>query len=49
MVCSYSKRTTHFRAPHGFTLDTAKLALCNYTKPESHKLKPYECRVYLWK
>ena len=49
VVCSYSKRATHFRVPRGFTLDTAKLALCNYTNPESHKLKPYECRVYLWK
>ena len=49
VVCSYSKRVTRFRAPRGFTLDTAKLALCNYAKPEPHKLQPYECRVYLWK
>ena len=49
VVCSYKGRATRFRAPRGFTLDTAKLALCNYAKPEPHKLQPYECRVYLWK
>ena len=49
VVCSYKGRATRFRAPRGFTLDTAKLALCNYRNPEPHKLQPYECRVYLWK
>jgi hypothetical protein len=49
VVCSYSKRATRFRAPHGFPIDTAKLALWNYPNPDPKKLQPYECRVYLWK
>jgi len=49
VVCSYSKRATRFRAPRGFILDTAKLALCNYQNPDPKKLQPYECRIYLWK
>ena len=49
VVCSYSKHATRFRAPRGFTTDTAKLALCNYPNPDPKKLQPYECRVFLWK
>ena len=49
VVCSFSKKTTSFKAPAGFPLDTAQLILHNYKNPLDGKLQPYECRVYLWK
>ena len=49
VVCSFSKRKTAFRAPKGFYIPGAKLALCNYGKIKTNTLQPYECRVYLWK
>ncbi len=48
VVCSFSKKVTRFHAPRGFVLDNAQLALCNYNNPVATRLKPYECRVYLW-
>ena len=49
VVCSFSKRKRHFRAPRNFYLDTAELALCNYSDPIPNTLQPYEPRVYIWK
>ena len=49
VVCSFSKRKQHFRAPRNFYLDTAELALCNYSDPVPNTLQPYETRVYIWK
>ena len=49
VVCSFSKKTTSFKAPAGFPLDTAQLVLNNYKNPLEGKLQPYECRVYLRK
>ena len=49
VVCSFSKKKTAFRAPKGFYIPGARLALCNYDKIKTNTLQPYECRVYLWK
>ena len=49
MVCSFSEKETKFKAPKGFYMGGAELALCNYPTPTSDTLRPYECRVYLWK
>lgn len=49
VVCSFSKRKVRFRAPSGFHLDSARLALCGYENPDPKVLQPYECRVYLWR
>ena len=49
VVCSFSKRKVRLFPPKYFYLDTAELALCNYQDPDPKVLKPYECRVYLWK
>ncbi len=49
VVCSFSKKPVAFRAPKGFYLPGAKLALCNYSNIKENTLQPYECRVYLWK
>ena len=48
VVCSFSKKDTTFRAPAGFDISKAKLALCSVENPVSNRLSPYECRVYLW-
>ena len=49
VVCSFSEEEEKFKAPAGFHMDHAKLALCNYENPELNTLKPFEARVYLWK
>ena len=49
VVCSFSPKKTNFRAPKDFYLPGARLALCNYTDANTNTLRPYECRVYLWK
>ena len=49
VVCSFSETNTAFRAPKDFFLPHAQLALCNYDTVEDNTLRPYECRVYLWK
>ena len=49
VVCSFAKKDTPFTAPKGFDLGTAELLLGNYPDAAYGILKPYECRVYLWK
>ena len=49
VVCSFSDKETHFFAPRDFYIPGATLVLNNYRHAESRTLKPYECRVYLWK
>ena len=49
VVCSFRDKPTAFRAPRGFDLEKAELALANYPTPQPGSLQPYECRVYLWK
>ena len=49
VVCSFGKKDTRFTAPHGFDLTKAERILENYPDPVEAVLKPYECRVYLWK
>ena len=49
VVCSFSDKTTRFRAPRDFYLPGAELILCNYSNTKENTLQPYECRVYLWK
>ena len=49
VVCSFSDRQTRFKAPAGFPMDTAECILCNYPAGEANTLRPWECRVYLWK
>lgn len=49
VVCSFSDKKQRFHAPGDFCIDTATLALCNYSTPENSVLQPYEARVYLWK
>ena len=48
VVCSFRGKETAFRAPRGFDLAAAQLALCNYRDSTPGTLRPYECRVYLW-
>ena len=49
VVCSFSEKETAFKAPAGFHIPGARLALCNYNSIKENTLQPYECRVYLWK
>ncbi len=49
VVCSFSEKPLRYRAPKGFDLDSAELALGNYAQPIKNTLHPYECKVYLWK
>lgn len=49
VVCSFSKKVTRLRFPKGFYLPGAKLILTNYPEGAPQALRPYECRVYLWK
>ena len=49
VVCSFHKKPTAFKVPKDFYLGGARLALCNYDAVEEKVLKPYECRVYVWK
>ncbi len=49
VVCSYSDKKVKFKAPRSFYMDGAVLALGNYDDPIPDILRPYECRVYLWK
>ncbi len=52
VVCSFSKHKIKFKAPKGYQLTDGKLILQNYDKApasaRSCKLRPYECRVYLY-
>ncbi len=49
VVCSFSPKKVRFKAPAGYPIDTARLALCNYKTSDPRVLQPYEARVYLWK
>ena len=51
VVCSFSNEAVKFKMPRHYHLDDAELVLQNYadTDPQSRKLQPWECRVYLWK
>ena len=48
VVCAFSEKEQNFRAPAGFDLNRARLALQNYPDAPENTLRPYECRVYLW-
>ena len=48
VVCSFSNTNEKWNAPHGFNLNEATLALCNYEQPTFASLRPYEARVYMW-
>ena len=49
VVCAFCGKDQKWKAPAGFDLNAAELALCNYKDPANSLLKPYETRVYLWK
>ena len=49
VVCSFCDKEISYRFPKGFDPDTGKLILGNYEAPIQNKLKPYECKIYLWK
>ena len=49
VVCSFSDKPHIFPAPTGFDFNEGLLVLNNYQEVEHHLLKPYECRVYLWR
>ena len=49
VVCSFSEKDTRFSFPKGFDPKEARLILCNYDAPTKGNLRPYECKVYLWK
>ena len=49
VVCSFSEKNVTFKAPKDFYLGGAGLILGNYPDSGDQVLKPYECRVYLWK
>ena len=49
VICSFWRKPVHFQPPRDFYLSTARLALCNYNTIAPNTLKPYECRVYVWK
>ena len=49
VICSFSEKDLKFRFPKGFDPETGKLILCNYDKAIRGQLKPYECKVYLWR
>ena len=49
VVCSFSDKDTRFLYPKGFDPKEGQLILCNYDAPIKSKLRPYECKVYLWK
>ena len=48
VICSFADRDTKMRVPGGFDMSKAELVLCNYNE-KSDVLRPYECRVYLWR
>ena len=49
VVCSFHEKDMKHPVPKGFDMERAKLILCNYAQPQTGKLRPYECKVYLWK
>ena len=49
VICSFSETDIKVPTPVGFDLKDAQLILANYAAPTRGKLRPYECKVYLWK
>ncbi len=49
VVCSFHEKEMKVPTPKGFDTEYAKLILCNYDAPAKNTLRPYECKVYLWK
>ncbi len=49
VVCSYASRDIALKVPKEFDLSQAQIILNNYDYPTGNTLRPYECRVYLWK
>ena len=49
VVCSFTDAPVRFKPPRGFHLEDGDLVLQNYPDAEGTTLKPWECRVYLWK
>jgi oligo-1,6-glucosidase len=53
VVCSFTDKSIHFKAPEGFDLADGELVLNNYTinpvNRNSFVTRPYECRVYYFK
>ena len=49
VICSFHDKEMKYAVPTGFDMSAAKLILCNYAKPLTNTLHPYECKVYLWK
>ena len=51
VVCSFSNEFVKFKMPRLYHLDDAEMVLQNYadSDPMCRTLKPWECRVYLWK
>ena len=47
VVCSFAKKATAFRAPRGFDLSRAALALCSVNDAAQNTLTPYEARDYV--
>ena len=48
VVCSFCDKDIRYSFPKGFDPERGKLILANYEAPIKDKLKPYECKVYLW-
>ncbi len=49
VICSFHDKDMKYSVPKGFDMSSTKLILCNYEKPLTNTLHPYECKVYLWK
>ena len=49
VICSFHEKQMKVPTPKGFDMEYAKLILCNYDAPTKNTLRPYECKVYLWK
>ncbi len=53
VVCSFDENAVAFKAPEGFDLSKAELAINNYESygvtDNGFTLRPYETRVYIWK
>lgn len=49
VVCSFTEKAATCRFPAGFDGDKATLILQNYPDASDLTLRPYECRVYLFK
>ncbi len=49
VLCSFCEKAQKLRIPPKYDLSTASLVLKNYNIIDPTNLKPYECRVYLWK